>query len=130
MKIVTGLEVLDIFECGMPIILMHVQGMPNWQGVLRRQILEELARMPFYISHAAHSNQISKVRDIEAQLTAIRSLLRTAKHPKVYALSPKAEKTILNLLKPVNDKMTEWKEEINAARGRDARFNKGVKATG
>lgn len=124
MKIITGKEVLDIFERGMPIILTHVQGIPNWQGVLRRQMLEELARMPFYISHAAHSNQISKVRDIEAQLAAIRSLVRIAVHKDVYALSPKAEKTILNLIKPADDKIKTWKEEINAARGRDTSYKK------
>jgi len=117
-----GKEVLDMFERASPVVLRRVQDMPNWCGVWQKQLLSEFAKLPYLIAHAAYSNQISKVRDVDAQLCAIRSAVRIAAQNELRWLSIPAETAILNVLHPIGLKINEWKAQINSARGRDKRY--------
>lgn len=115
-----------MFERASPVVLKRIQDMPNWCGVWQKQLLSELAKLPYLIAHAAYSNQISKVRDVDAQLCAIRSAVRIAAQNELRWLSIPAETAILNVLHPIGLKINEWKAQINSARGRDkARYVAG-----
>ena len=118
------LKVIEKYDQAVNYLYPIVQRMPHAHGAFRARLLEALVGLPEQIYAAAKSDQVTRVRLVDASLAEIRWLLRFATHKDRRLMTERNRETALVHLAEVGSLINAWEQRLNP---RDPSRAKGIK---
>lgn len=107
------LQIVEKYDQAVNYLYPIVQRIPRAHGVFRQRLLEALVGLPAQLYAAAQTDQISRVRLVDASLAEIRWLLRFAAHRDRKLITQGNQETALILLAEVGGMINKWETRLN-----------------
>ncbi|MEX2474015.1 diversity-generating retroelement protein Avd [Marinobacter sp.] len=113
---VEGLAVVEKYDSVFRYLYNITRTMPRRHGVFRDELLQCMLRIPRLLYVAAKSNQISRVREADAELAALRWHLRMAEAWPLQVITSGQHGTVSVLLAEVGSMLGDWIARLSGGR--------------